>query len=67
MIQLSDPAPSLIPVVFSGIAVSGIQLFLFGAKVVLISVAAALPALWLRMMPNPSYCTSQDMPQMHDL
>ena len=26
----------------------------------LISVAAVLPALWLGMMPNPSYGTSQD-------
>ena len=55
MIQLSDP------VIFSGIAVSeNLQLFLFDAKVVLIFVAAVLPALWLGMMPNPSYGTSQD-------
>ena len=60
IIQVSDPE------IFSGISVSG-KLFLFEAKVVLIAVAAALPALWLRMMPNPSYCTSQDMPKMHYL
>ena len=32
------------------------QRFLFGLKVVLIPVAAALPASWLRKMPNPTYC-----------
>ena len=62
MIQLFDPVD------FSGIAVSGIfQPFLFETKIVLISVAAALPALWLRKMPNPSYCTSQDISQKQDL
>ena len=59
MIQLSDRDD------FQGLqCLENIQLFLFDAKVVLISVAAALPSLWLKMMPNPSYCTSQDMPQM---
>ena len=57
MIQLSDPA------IFSGIAVTAVtgnvQQFLFQTKTVLTSVAAALPALWLRMIPNLSYCTSQ--------
>ena len=43
------------------------QRFLFGLKVVLISVAAALSASWLRTMPNPAYCTSQDNPQKQDL
>ena len=36
------------------------QRFLFGLKVVLISVAVAqlaLSASWLRRMPNPTYCT----------
>ena len=36
------------------------QRFLFGLKVVLISVAAALSAPWLTRKPNPTYCTSQD-------
>ena len=48
---------------YSGIALQcleNVQLFLFDAKVVLIFVAAVLPALWLGMMPNPSYGTSQD-------
>ena len=48
-----------------------IQRFLFGLKVVLISVAAALSASWLRTwvrrMPNPTYCTSQDNPQRPNL
>ena len=39
----------------------------FESIVVLIFVAAELQALWLRMMPNPSYCTSQDMSQKQDL
>ena len=43
------------------------QRFLFGLKVVLISVAAALAlsASWLRRMLNPTYCItpSQDIPQ----
>ena len=43
MIQLSGP------VIFQGLqCLENIQLFLFEAKVVLISVANALPALWLR-------------------
>ena len=44
-----------------------IQLFLFEAKVVLISAAAVLPALWLNMMPNPSCGTSQNIPPKQDL
>ena len=43
------------------------QRFLFGLKVVLISVAAALSASWLKRMPNPTYCTSQDIAQKEDL
>ena len=43
------------------------QRFLIGLKVVLISVAAALSASWMRRMPNPTYCTSQDNPQKQDL
>ena len=43
------------------------QRFLFGLKVVLISVAAALSAAWLMRIPNPTYCTSQDNPQKQDL
>ena len=43
------------------------QRFLFGLKVVLISVAAALSASWLRRMPNPTYCISQDNPIRLDL
>ena len=43
------------------------QRFLFGLKVVLISVAVAPSASWLRRMPNPTYCTSQDIPQKADL
>ena len=43
------------------------QRFLFGLKVVSTSVAAALSASWLRRMPNPTYCTSQDNPQKQDV
>ena len=38
------------------------QLFLFGIKVVLISVAAVLPA----GLPSPTYCTSRDIPKKQD-
>ena len=64
LIQLSDP------VILSGLQRLGnIERFLFEANVILISVAAVLPALWLRMMPDPGpfNCSSQDMPQMNDL
>ena len=43
------------------------QRFLFGLKVGLISVAVALSASWLRRMPNPTYCTSQDILQKADV
>ena len=38
------------------------QRFLFGIKVVLISVAAVLPA----GLPSPTYCTSRDIPKKQD-
>ena len=43
------------------------QRFLFGLKVVLIPVAAALPASWLRKMPNLTYCLNKDNTQKQDL
>ena len=53
---------------FQGLQCLGnIQQFLFEAKVVLISAAAVLQALWHTMMPNPSYCTSQNVLQKQDL
>ena len=62
MRKLSDP------LICQGLqSLGNIQLFLFEAKVVLICVDDALPALWLRMRPNPFYCTSQDILQKQDL
>ena len=42
------------------------QRLLFGTKVVLISVASALPATKLRMILNPTYDTGEDGPQNAD-
>lgn len=42
------------------------QRLLLGPKVVLISVASALPATKLRMILNPTYDTGEDGPQNAD-
>ena len=41
-------------------------MILLGAKVVLISIAAAWTASWLTMIQTPSYGPSEDSPQKPD-
>ena len=61
MIQPSDP------VVFSGIEASGKYSTIPVRGKSCFDLSGCCAAFWLRMMPNPSYCPSQDIPQTQEL